>query len=378
MSIDSHEYDLSDDIAQTSSSPKKRRSDNANFRSISRISSRISSMSSRWKQKQLSDTASVIERYDESLRSRANSATSTVVSPPVGSLSRIHSRHQSSSPARATFEDRISEAGIAPLDIEKANEGSPIEEERRARTPLLPPTMKDLSNPDDGVALNSPLQTPAIASTADSPAMSITVFNSVSGLPSPPISAKPSLSSIQPQMGPTRGCSLDIPQPMAMEEPDDEWADKLGHANFTIHPEPYMPPLCSVEAFEEHRNCWEVARRNFAKHLVRTGEHYGLTSKIYKVTEEKWEGVNGQWRLAHNRLAANLEDKEGNPLSVSKCDIHAGEAIKIPGLYDKEKFPDLGDEDIIGPMSVAPPSPPAVQHKSRKRKFFRFIQDLFC
>ena len=382
MSIESHEYDLSDDVARTQNSPKKRRSDYAHFRSISRISSRLSSVSSRWRQKQMpvSDTASVIERYDESLRSRANSATSTLVTSPIASLSRRQSRH-SQSPARAAFEERISEAGLAPLDIEKAKEQGGVGNERQATTPLLPPVMKDLPNPDSDVAPISPLQTPPTSSATDSPAMTMSaVVSPMSGLPSPPISNKPSLSSIKPQTGPTRGCSLDIPQSIitSMEEPTDEWADKLGHANFTITPEPYMPDVCSIEAFNEHRRHWEDARCNFARHLVRTGEHYGLTSSTYKLTEEKWDVINEQWRVFHNRLAANLGGKDSNALSVNKSNIHAGEVIKLPGLHDKEKFPDLGDEDIVGPMSVARPSVPASQPKSRKRSFFRFLQDLFC
>ncbi|KAL1959218.1 hypothetical protein VTO42DRAFT_2723 [Malbranchea cinnamomea] len=376
-SLESHEYDLSDGFSQPSASPKKRRADNIPFRGFSRISTRLSSMSSRWRQKQLSDTAAALERYDESLRSRANSATSTLVSPVVSSLSRRESGH-ARSPARAAFEERISEAGIAPLDIEKANAQSPPEGERHATTPLLPPMMKDLPNPVDEVPLNSPLQSPSVTRAPDSPSVSMTTTVSpVSGLPSPPISTQPSLSSIRPpQMGSTRGCSMDIPS-MNMEEPVDEWAQKLGHANFTILPEPYEPTLCTIEAFEEHRACWELARCNFAKHLVRTGEHYGITSNIYRLTEEKWESINEQWRQTHNRLAANLADKEGNPLSLSKSNIHTGEAIKLPRLHDKEKFPDLGDEDIIGPMSVARQSPPSSQQRSRKRSFFRFLQDLF-
>lgn len=329
----------------------------------------------------VSDTASIIERYDESLRSRANSATSTLVSPPMGSLSRRESR-QSQSPARAAFEERIIEAGLAPLDIEKANNQGNVENERQATTPLLPPVMKGLPQPDNDVALSSPLQTPPVTNATESPAVTMTtVVNPMSGLPSPPISNKPSLSSIQPQSGPTRGGSLDITQSMttSMEEPTDEWADRLGHANFMIAPEPYMPDVCSMEAFNEHRCNWEDARRNFARHLVRTGEHYGLTSNIYQLTEQKWDGINDKWRIFHDRLATDLENKEGSPVSVNKPDFHTVQAIKLPGLYDKEKFPDLGDEDIVGPMSVvAPPSPPTSQPRSRKRSFLRFLQDLFC
>ena len=33
--------------------------------------------------------------------------------------------------------------------------------------------------------------------------------------------------------------------------------------------------------------------------------------------------------------------------------------IKLPRIHDNEKFPELGDEEIVGPMSVAP-GPPVI------------------
>ncbi|PGH27532.1 hypothetical protein AJ80_00773 [Polytolypa hystricis UAMH7299] len=376
-SLESHGYDLSDQVADIASSPKKPRSDSAPLRGISRISTRFTSMSSKWKQKHASDTVLALERHDESLRSRANSATSTLVSPTISSLSRRQSNH-SPSPARTVFEERLSEAGIVPIDIEKVNqETSPEEPEPQARTPLLPPLLVALQKGGEEIPVQSPLQSPSVADVTDSKPINIPP---VVSLPSPPLSAKPSMASISWQGAGAMCQTADIP-PIIMPESHDEWSSKLGHANFTVQPEPYMPELCNVRTFEEYRTNWEHARFNYAKHLVRTGEHYGATSNIYKLTEEKWNSIDGEWRENHDSIRDNLEDDNGNPISLDKSIVEPGDAVKIPGLHDKLKFPDLGDEDIVGPMSVAPvykPPTPPPGNPARKRTFIKFLQDLFC
>ncbi|EAS33028.2 uncharacterized protein CIMG_04052 [Coccidioides immitis RS] len=372
-----HGYDLSDELADLTRSPKKLRPDSSSFRGISRISSRISSISSRWKQRQVSDTAAALEKYDESLRSRANSATSALANPLASSFSARHSQI-SNSPARTILEESLSEAGISLIDIEKANREG-VKREPQVTTPLLPPVMMDLPTPDNEELVQSPLQSPTVAEAThvilpDSP---IEVPHS-NGLLSPPLSTQPSLASIGLQIPFPRMHGPEIP-PITMLNAEDEWSCKLGHANFTIHPKPYIPELCTLDAFEVHRANWSLARCNYAKHLVRTGEHYGVTSNIYRFTEEKWEFIDSQWRANHNIVLANLTDCNGNPLSLSKSNAHPGESVKMPPYLDKTKFPDLGDEDIVGPMSVAPaqPQPPAQAKSLRKRSFFRFLQDLF-
>lgn len=385
-SLDSLEYQLSMDVADADGSSKKRLSDNQHFKSISRIGSRLSSMSSKWKQKQqLSDTAAALERYDESLRSRASSTTSTLVGPPINPLSRRQSNHSSSSPPRAVFEEHMNEANLAPIDIDAANseQNNPdAEAERHATTPLLPPVSVEFPNPNNDVPLDSPLESPTVADTSESPGVTTTTttsaaVNKASELPSPPISAHPSLSSIGRQGIPIRTCGMDIAPAMAMDEPVDEWSHKLGHANFTIGPEPYTPSISNAETLQEHKSNWELARCNFAKHLVRTGEHYGLNSQIYKLTEEKWESVNDQWRTTHNQLAVNLADDKDNPV-LCASNLPANEAIKLPRLHDKEKFPDLGDEDIVGPMTVAPQPSGTNQEKPRKQSLLKSLRKLFC
>ncbi|KMU88637.1 hypothetical protein CIHG_06576 [Coccidioides immitis H538.4] len=317
-----HGYDLSDELADLTRSPKKLRPDSSSFRGISRISSRISSISSRWKQRQVSDTAAALEKYDESLRSRANSATSALANPLASSFSARHSQI-SNSPARTILEESLSEAGISLIDIEKANREG-VKREPQVTTPLLPPVMMDLPTPDNEELVQSPLQSPTVAEAThvilpDSP---IEVPHS-NGLLSPPLSTQPSLASI----------GLQIPFPR-MHGPE-------------------IPPITMLNAEDE----WS----------------------FYRFTEEKWEFIDSQWRANHNIVLANLTDCNGNPLSLSKSNAHPGESVKMPPYLDKTKFPDLGDEDIVGPMSVAPaqPQPPAQAKSLRKRSFFRFLQDLF-
>ncbi|DAA76150.1 TPA_exp: Uncharacterized protein A8136_1187 [Trichophyton benhamiae CBS 112371] len=321
LSLDSHDFDQIDTLDAVGAF-KKRRSDSRSLRQISRISTRFSSLSSKWKQAKpssIADTVATRDRYEDSLRSRANSATSALASPAASLISARQSLC-APSPARTTFEERLNEAGVAGLDIERANQQFDGEPERHVRTPLLPPVMMDLPHIDKDQHIDSPLESPSIAPVADSrdtdspPITSISDVMPPTSPVSPITSAHPSMSSISRQLAMSRLYSTR----MAMSDSVDEWSCKLGHANFTIYPEPYVPEICDREALNNFRANWELARCNYAKHLARTDEHYGSTSHIYKLTEE-------------------------NPSEVLHC---SQDAVKIPGLHDKNKFPELGDEDI--------------------------------
>jgi len=113
---------------------------------------------------------------------------------------------------------------------------------------------------------------------------------------------------------------------------------------------------------------WDVARCNFAKHLVRTGEHYGVTSTIYKLTVEKWESVNREWTTQYEAMLNQLGD-DAVALTLTQSNIHPCQ-VRVPRLHE-DKFPEMGDEDIVGPMTVA-----GCRTKEKKRNFFRFFQDL--
>ncbi|KAJ4144210.1 hypothetical protein NW765_001368 [Fusarium oxysporum] len=190
----------------------------------------------------------------------------------------------------------------APIDIEKAQalvEQADLERERGlATTPLLPPLM---TSPLSGPPPESPLQSPTIAppsatTEVPSPVPSATQF------PRPSLSTKPSVSSFR--FG-SNSPEVPIPLPSILQE-HDEWSDRLGHANFTITPQPYQPETVNMEALQQLRNDWDAARCNYTKHLVRTGENYGETSKIYALTEAKWADIERRWRSTHDGLMSEI------------------------------------------------------------------------
>lgn len=218
-----------------------------------------------------------------------------------------------------------------------------------------------------GFGVNSPLQSPTVADRQ--------LSNHPAAIPSPPLSSKPSMTSFYHRPSATTPLSAEVVQPLFPSDPPDEWANQLGHANFTIQPEPYRPDTCSVETFRQLRIDWDVAQCNFAKHLVRTGEHYGVTSNIYKLTEAKWDAINREWKRHHEALLSELEATEGPVLmmGLAKSSFGSCDRVKIPRLHDNAKFPELGDGEIVGPMKIEPVSSP---RPSMKRSFLKFFQDL--
>ncbi|KAF5612791.1 hypothetical protein F25303_14329 [Fusarium sp. NRRL 25303] len=294
----------------------------------------------------------------------------------------------------------------APIDIEKAQalvEQADLERERGlANTPLLPPLM---TSPLSGPPPESPLQSPTIAppsatTEVPSPVPSATQF------PRPSLSTKPSVSSFR--FG-SNSLEVPIPLPSILQE-HDEWSDRLGHANFTITPQPYQPETVNMEALQQLRNDWDAARCNYTKHLVRTGENYGETSKIYALTEAKWADIERRWRSTHDGLMSEIVQATSSaPGSTSASrsrsrgrgraransggsilgrpppmdDVFAGMQWKrledglpsaIPRLVDADgKFPSRGDEDIVGPMQR---DEVMLRTHSEERKGARFWKNL--
>ncbi|KAH8168369.1 only proline and serine are matching in the corresponding protein [Sarocladium implicatum] len=250
-----------------------------------------------------------------------------------------------------------------------------------ATTPLLPPLLTKL--PSERLQ-ESPLQSPAVASPATNTEVqtSPTVSTYV---PRPSLSSKPSFSSFR-----FGGSGTDLPLPLpAMVQDHDEWSDRLGHANFTITPQPYEPEIIAPETLTRFREDWELAKVNYTKHLVRTGENYGQTSNIYALTEAKWAETEDRWRSIHEGLIRQTMVFHSAPVSASNSRSRsrgrargrsrAGSATFIRGraaasadvspdmhhwprldaaapnaitqmLDASDKFPNRGDEDIVGPM----------------------------
>jgi len=376
----SDSYDLTDS-GMDLPTREKRVSDSMSIKGVSRIGSHISTMSTRWKSRRTSGSPER-EVHPDDLRSRANSAASSALASPIVSpISRIDSIPPS--PARTIFEERINESGAQPIDIVHANSLSQDDNDtQQATTPLLPPFMGD--DPTSAVAsrVQSPLQSPSVADVSEiSHRCSLNSSSRIAGMgiPSPPLSSKPSLASMsRPRASTSRTVSGDAsPAPFTLSSPSDEWANKLGHANFTIVPEPYSPETRDMESFHQLRADWDMARCNFAKHLVRTGEHYGVTSNIYKLTVSKWDSINLAWKSTHEALLTDLGAEDRVALTLTQNPSPA-ESVRIPRLHDN-KFPEMGDEDIVGPMTVAPAGETGLGScgaKSMKKNFFRFFQDL--
>lgn len=292
-------------------------------------------------------------------------------------------------PTRSIYDSREDLSPSTPIDIEKANRNSADIEENFATTPLLPPLMTDASANTNRITMQSPLQSPSVAEPTDTFSGHVTPIDAITtpvipGMPSPPLSTKPSISSFHRSTA-NRPSHLipssEIPT-IYIADPNDEWANKLGHANFTIYPEPYIPEVLDIEACRQLRANWDLARTQFTRHLVRTGEHYGVTSKTYKLTEEKWAQTDALWRKNNEFTIAGTLENSSDPFATLKHTT-LGEGnnnimAKIPSLNDPRsegKFPQLGDEDIVGPMVQA--AAQLQRSPSKKAKLFKFFAEKF-
>lgn len=246
-----------------------------------------------------------------------------------------------------------------------------LSERRNATTPLLPPLMIDRLPPSAQVnsAYQSPLQSPTIA---PHPATG-SGLNSPQFYPSPSLSTEPSFSFFRPsQHGPcplaptSNSNSIFEASPPPFHVPShpsflpldldqhDSWSDRLGHANFTIIPKPYHPDAADLDAIKGFCAARDQARINYTKHLARTGENYGSTSKTYAMTEAKWAEIELDWRLAFDKLTDRVFATGSSEDRVALFNLRRlpdDIPAAIPRMLDAEgKFPDLGDEDIVGPM----------------------------
>ncbi|KAH9896381.1 hypothetical protein F4778DRAFT_265583 [Xylariomycetidae sp. FL2044] len=336
------EYDagfLSDGDFDTSSrsSKKRRETSGAPFMGFThRFHSRFPSLA-KWKaSKQTSGIGSPVSDFGFEKRPTLSRAASSRSSSISASGRYPHDRSNEPplppTPALSYYESSDSITLPGPLDVEKANSVLvSIERERaQATTPLLPPMMASAST-DESAALPSPLESPTIVSSVPTEPQSPLVL-------SPPLSSKTSIASFR---NITLSAELPpIPAP-------DAWSDRLGHANFTIIPKPYRPDVATLSSLRQLRTDWETARINYTKHLVRTGEHYGLTSKTYALTEAKWAETERNWRSMHGEIAETVV-ANGEAPTCEKFD--EGVLTTVPIIDAEGKFPERGDEDIVGPM----------------------------
>jgi hypothetical protein len=370
---------------------KRRANESARNGLATRFGTRFPSFSRKWRlRKGTSSTSLTSEAQRESAASRGASSRSSSISDSARQTLEMPFEPQTPpTPTRSVFGSREDVSLTAPIDIEKPNNDDGERDKNFATTPLLPPLMTDAAANNKQVLMQSPLQSPSVAEPKDPFSGNVTPIDSITtpqlpGVPSPPLSNKPSISSFHrgTTNRPGQLCPTSEIPPIVIADPNDEWANKLGHANFTIYPEPYLPENFDLEACRQLRANWDLARCNYTKHLVRTSEHYGATSKTYKLTEQKWATVDATWRKHNDFTIGNTAQSGGDAFATLKHTRIEGSGnnvmTRIPSLNDPRsegKFPQLGDEDIIGPMVQV--AAKLQRSPSKKAKLFKFFAEKF-
>ena len=346
------------------------------------------SLSRKWLSRKASPNASVPDRSQEPSLSRANSVRTTRSRAPslTGStVDAVETRGTQlpPTPTKSAYDESFEESCLTPVDGEETNaafEEGVVDHGAKPSTPLLPPIMTQIPAHIKDVPYQSPLHSPSVADPEVS-----SVLNSplptprIAGLPSPPLSSRPSISSFHRQrgLGPASPTS-EIP-PMLIEDPNDPWADQLGHANFTIVPVPYKPEQSTLAAHKQLRADWNTARAKYSSHLERIGEHYGATSKIYRLTEDKWGGIDAEWKRNADLCLSQAAETTETTMSRSQSELVPEHSInplaKMPSL-NGPKFK-IGEEGIVGPMEQLPPMVQQPQRRKRKLAFFRWVQGVW-
>lgn len=388
------DYDLADDArmdtecAFNPAVKRQRAGDSSTINLTTRFGSRLPSLSRNWRNKRAVNSSPLDDSSPEPRLSRANSTRASSLAGSCIELPDSQDAQLPPTPARSIFSDDAVDPHLSTIDAQKANalkDGDEVE--AKASTPLLPPIMAQFPLHIKDVPFQSPLQSPTVAQspTAADHELPFSANSPIHtpqlpGLPSPPLSTKPSISSFQRQRGLSQLLpSSEIP-PILIADHNDEWSNRLGHANFTIQPEPYLPDHFDLVACKRLRSDWDLARCKYTKHLMRTGEHYGATSKIYRLTEQKWAGIDALWkrnsdlcvsRTADNGFEAELSRSQGSIAEPTPL-------MKLPSLHgprSEGKFPKLGDENIVGPMEQVA-SQLQQRRPSRKAGFLKFLQNV--
>lgn len=354
---------------------KRRRSGDSPANSIAtKLENKFPSISRRIRDRKKVSGLGILTRTSTPTRvpSTRSSSMTSFVHPAVD----LNDKSYPPTPARSSNEhldESFTSSPITNINLgSQEAEDEPCDQERLASTPLLPPMMVKLHT--DHLPTQSPLQSPTVADASLSIANTPTSTPQVPGFPTPPLSSKPSASSLKTSRPGHLVPSSEIP-PIMIADPNDEWSIKLGHANFTIYPEPYVPEFCDTASCRQLFADWEQARLNFTKHQVRTGEYFGVTSKTYMLTEKKWAEIDASWKRNNDLAIAKAAKIGQEPAPCSP--LEPAPLIKMPSLNDPKsegKFPKLGDEDIVGPMVQIASQ---IQRKtSRKRAFFKFFSDI--
>ncbi|KAK1834001.1 hypothetical protein QBC39DRAFT_344894 [Podospora conica] len=249
----------------------------------------------------------------------------------------------------------------SPPDDAQLSAGKSIERDRAtATTPLLPPLMLEPAARQS--PLPSPLQSPTVAPSPVTELAPPLLFST------PPLSTKASASSFR---RPAVSIYNEVGSPLpALLDHQDAWSDRLGHANFTIEPRPYAPETADLDSLRTFYAAWDLARINYTKHLVRTGEHYNTTSTTYALTEKKWAETEREWRRHESDLLRSC-DRSASPGLVEAAHLRRTTDEMLPAAFPRmlsydAKFPERGDVDIVGPMVRDPVMVRGAHHEHHK------------
>lgn len=337
------DYDLSAQHSLNIPPQKERSSDSL----ASRMSRRFPSISKRWKEQPAKPTTMPSVRSAPA--SRAPSLRLSGVKHAFGTHS--ESRTPPFTPVESVYREssstRTSRIPSAPIDIQAVEVEDPISHRDYASTPLLPP-MVESTLESHRSQVHSPLQSPTIAEGDGTFTPRMTP--SLAGMPTPPLSTKASIASFR-RFGPEQCASTsDIPT-MPLSDDNDPWAARLGHANFHITPEPYFPDHCDTASCKRLLDDWEAARMDYMRQATPISEHYGPTSRTFKLAERKWAEIEAVWRANHELANAQAGVSSRSPVYQSLAE--AAPLPKMPSLNDAQqsaKFPKIDDSEIVGPM----------------------------
>lgn len=362
---------IGDDLFSTPATKRRRSGEVFAEKTFSRLSRRWPSISQRWRDKR--PTTSISSTY---VRSAPPSRSSSVRESLATHLDTRDA--YDSSTARTTVAPRnpsMSGQNSPSLPLEiliPEPEEDPVDREELASTPLLPPIMTDLQIPAPA-EVQSPLQSPSVA--AHSAAASIinapTTTPAMHGMPTPPLSTKPSMASINGVRPYHAYSTSDVPAMSISEEPD-MWSLRLGHADFHIKPKPYLPDVCDRTSCNRLLDDWEAARIEYMRQAAHISEHYGPTSRTYKLTEEKWAEIDAIWRSNLQQANAEAEARGEAPALQALAETQL--PSRVPSLNDPQKpakFPTL-EGGIVGPMVQYEK---IHQQPSKKPAFLRLFTD---
>lgn len=112
------------------------------------------------------------------------------------------------------------------------------------------------------------------------------------------------------------------------------------------------------------------------RQAARVSENYGVTSDIYKLTEQKWAEIDAIWRANHD--LANAEAQASGQSDQPLAPLAETQTLKkMPSLQDPKqpsKFPAIEEADIVGPMVQYA----KIQHRrqpSKKSSFLKIFTD---